>query len=164
LKNLDEDLEENDDDPKNKKKNKSSKKKFLDVFSHEPISLEQAQQAIKEHDHALVAPVYDYWLEKRRSRSGNPLVKKFHKNVVFGPRFLSSPSQKKASQKAGPQENLMRMRQLRRDLEKCRILLELIKKRERIKLDLILALRDEFEIECDPVRYGLRKILDAFEE
>lgn len=51
-----------------------------------------------------------------------------------------------------PKEELQRMYLLRKDLERCRILLELIKKREQIKLDLVHLIHDEFEVEIDPLK------------
>jgi len=48
-----------------------------------------------------------------------------------------------------------RLRALRRDLERLRMLLELVKKRERCKLELVCLLKDDFDLHVSPLRRAL---------
>lgn len=54
------------------------------------------------------------------------------------------------------------MRLLRKDLERCRLLLELIKKREKIKLQKIQTIKEILELETNPLHYTLNSVIDFF--
>jgi len=116
------------DDGTERKRRSSNKKKFLDVFSHGTISLEDAEKVIRKAPVHSIQKVWKFWLDKRKSRSGNPLLKRLSKNILFGPRQMPTP-RRHGADVIDPYEELNRMYVLRRDLERCRILLELIKKR-----------------------------------
>lgn len=53
------------------------------------------------------------------------------------------------------------MRTIRHDLERVRILLELIKKRERAKREIVEVLSQWFELSCDPVHHSLSHVLNC---
>ena len=56
------------------------------------------------------------------------------------------------------------MRRLRQDLEKVRLLCELIRKREQRKRDLIVAEKNIMEVKLTPFMYFLRKLLEQLQE
>lgn len=136
------------------------KRKFLDVFGHETISLKQAEAAIDERAKKSVSAVWKYWVDKRKSRSGNPLIKRLSKAILFSPRAMAEKENRIIIKETGGIEKLQ---SLRRDLEKCRILLELIKKREHCKLQRVEVVRDLLELQTNPLSYSLRPLLDFFE-
>lgn len=102
--------------------------------------------------------LHSYWLLKRQSRSGVPLVRRLHSNVqaqrnteqvrtrggasgtaAFNPAlerslkvslFLQPEVDEKVS---AAREALRYWQKLRHDLEKARLLVELIRKREKLK-------------------------------
>ena len=56
------------------------------------------------------------------------------------------------------------MRRVRQDLEKVRLLCELIRKREQRKRDLIVAERNIIEVKLTPFVYFLKKLLENLKE
>ena len=56
------------------------------------------------------------------------------------------------------------MRRLRQDLEKVRLLCELIRKREQRKRDLVVAERNISEVKLNPFVYFLKKLLEQLKE
>ena len=56
------------------------------------------------------------------------------------------------------------MRRLRQDLEKVRLLCELIRKREQRKRDLIVAEKNIMEVKLTPFMYFLKKLLEQLQE
>ena len=56
------------------------------------------------------------------------------------------------------------MRRLRQDLEKVRLLCELIRKREQRKRDLVVAQKQITEVQLTPFMYFLRKLLEKLAE
>lgn len=146
----------------------TKKKKFLDVFAHETISLTQAENLIQNAPKESVPIVWKYWIEKRKSRSGNPLLKRLWKSILYSPREMEAMTEKKRKKKKKERsmnqaellECVLQLQELRRDLEKARILLELVKKREITKLKQVTLLRDIFEAEANPMLRSLRTILE----
>lgn len=78
---------------------------------------------LKEIGMRYVEDIYGYWRQKRMSRNGVPLIRRlqvlnhYHSNDAQGDQDLDKE----------------RFERLRYDLEKCRLLLGLVKKREQIK-------------------------------
>ena len=56
------------------------------------------------------------------------------------------------------------MRRLRQDLEKVRLLCELIRKREQRKRDLVVAERNISEVKLNPFVYFLKKLIEQLKE
>ncbi len=55
------------------------------------------------------------------------------------------------------------MRTIRHDLERVRILLELIKKRERAKRGIVESISSWFELSCDPIGHSLNFALECLQ-
>ena len=98
-----------------------------------------------------------YWLMKRYSRNGVPLLRRLQtsstlkKNASSHKSPHSNPNHSKTSTSSNDvtdmqkfRENLSNFKRLRQDLERARILMEQIRKRERLKLDQIKI----FQVEC----------------
>lgn len=88
---------------------------------------------------------------------------KKEKKLEMTPRPMS------AAEKAGEQfktmsEERRKMRRLRQDLERVRLLCELIRKREQRKRELVAASADIKFLELNPFSFFLRKILDILTE
>lgn len=60
-------------------------------------------------------------------------------------------------------EAYRKMRMLRKDLEMCRIMMELVKKREKQKQQLVIIQQHMFNIKTDPLRPFLGKFLQFLE-
>lgn len=60
-----------------RQKKDAKKRKFLEIFSHETITLNQAEKALgKRAPYDSVPALWDFWVNKRKARSGNPLLKR----------------------------------------------------------------------------------------
>ena len=56
------------------------------------------------------------------------------------------------------------LRRLRQDLERVRLLCELIRKREQRKRELVNAMHQVTELQCFPFIYFLRRLMDVLQE
>ena len=56
------------------------------------------------------------------------------------------------------------LRRLRQDLERVRLLCELIRKREQRKRELVNAMHQVTELQCFPFLYFLRRLMDVLQE
>nr|XP_023693931.1 bromodomain-containing protein 1-like isoform X2 [Paramormyrops kingsleyae] len=109
----------------------------------------------------FVERVLSYWMLKRQSRNGLPLLR----------RLLSGPQAQKAVQpretERGNQvlkEQLKDWHRLRHDLERARLLLELIRKREKLKREEIRLQQTALEVQLTPFAILLRSVLDQLQE
>lgn len=152
---------ENDFLPRSQRNNELHKKKFLEVFSHATISLAEAEKALKS-TFDEIPKIWEYWTEKRKSRSGNPLLKRFHKSILIGPRGI----QKKGSSASlkEQQETLEKLKLLKIDLERCRLILDLIKKRELTKKQILLFQHEIMHLQTNPQQLILTLVLKRLEQ
>ncbi|XP_014669535.1 PREDICTED: peregrin-like [Priapulus caudatus] len=74
-----------------------------------------------------------YWTLKRQSRNGVPLIRRLHTATCHQPRRDSPPSQSGEKQSESVKEQLKEWKRLRQSLERARLLIELIRKREKLK-------------------------------
>ncbi|KAJ3403655.1 nuA3 HAT complex component nto1, partial [Chytridiales sp. JEL 0842] len=102
----------------------------------------------------FVEQVSRYWSLKRESRRGAPLLKRLHLEPWTA---TTSATKEDETIKAKRQELL---RYIRNDLERARLLSELVKKREKEKLKKANVQLKYFEIVFYPVTYVLRQTLD----
>ena len=108
-----------------------------------------------------IPSLYEYWKSKRQSRSGNPLLKRLSKNIVYSARSLVLKKNSESTREM--REAYRKMRMLRKDLEMCRIMMELVKKREKQKQQLVIIQQHMFNIKTDPLRPFLGKFLQFLE-
>ncbi|KAI9022538.1 hypothetical protein DFJ74DRAFT_669843 [Hyaloraphidium curvatum] len=102
----------------------------------------------------VVQRIARYWSLKRASRRGAPLLKRLHLEPWTA---SSSMSKEDAEARARKLEVLLA---IRRDLEKVRMLVELVHKREKAKLREMLVQKECVEFVSEPVTYVLRSTLE----
>eukprot|EP00761_Pharyngomonas_kirbyi_P007001 gb/GECH01007010.1/.p1 GENE.gb/GECH01007010.1/~~gb/GECH01007010.1/.p1 ORF type:complete len:499 (+),score=154.97 gb/GECH01007010.1/:1-1497(+) len=126
----------------------------LTGFDKELVSFEKVKylQDSTSLDSKQFKSVYEFWHSKRMSRifpkqkqfypCGKPLLPRFEvpppmsnvdPHLAFRPREKEKTFRK---QRRNDHESLMKMKQLRTDFERLRIILELVKKREQIKQEI----------------------------
>nr|XP_057933852.1 bromodomain-containing protein 1 isoform X6 [Doryrhamphus excisus] len=109
---------------------------------------------------AFVELVLNYWTLKRQSRNGLPLIRRLQ---------TSLQSQKNAQPKQNEEETralkdqLKQWHRLRHDLERARLLLELIRKREKLKREEIKFHESLLEMQLTPFSILLRNLLDQLQ-
>lgn len=114
-----------------------------------------------------------YWTLKRQSRNGVPLLRRLQ---------TSHPSRRPASEATGsgsgsglggdhqPLQHddllgqLRYFQRLRQDLERARLLCELIRKREKTKRELMRIKEKELELQIYPIQYLMRRLLQTLKE
>ena len=123
-----------------------------------------------------------YWTLKRQTRNGVPLIRRLQfAKANKENRAPETPQKnahhvkkKKEREKAALKkakddltdmiEERRSLRRLRQDLERVRLLCELIRKREQRKRELVLAQKSITEIKCFPFIYFIRTLLVQLKE
>uniref|UniRef100_A0A3Q2XRJ4 Bromodomain and PHD finger containing 3 n=1 Tax=Hippocampus comes TaxID=109280 RepID=A0A3Q2XRJ4_HIPCM len=106
--------------------------------------------------------LHSYWLLKRQSRNGVPLIRRLHSNVQ-SQRNTEQP-EVVDEQVSAAREALRYWQKLRHDLEKARLLVELIRKREKLKREQIKVHQAALELQLTPMLLLLRSTLDHLQE
>eukprot|EP01102_Stenamoeba_stenopodia_P006550 TRINITY_DN1805_c0_g1_i4.p1 TRINITY_DN1805_c0_g1~~TRINITY_DN1805_c0_g1_i4.p1 ORF type:complete len:1156 (-),score=329.34 TRINITY_DN1805_c0_g1_i4:124-3591(-) len=121
------------------------------------ISLTKARRLIPLPSQ-IVEGVFEYWLSKRKRRSGLPLLRSLT--------AIETPNQnkKKKEVKKTKAEILEDLVLLRKDFERMEFLIELIKRREKTKRDLIQTKKEVFELRLNPVRSTVEKLLSILDK
>ncbi|XP_069489529.1 bromodomain and PHD finger-containing protein 3 isoform X2 [Ambystoma mexicanum] len=105
--------------------------------------------------------LHSYWLLKRQSRHGVPLIRRLHSHLQ---------SQRNAEQKehdektSAVKQELKYWQKLRHDLERARLLIELIRKREKLKREQVKVQQAALELQLTPFNVLLRTTLDLLQE
>lgn len=81
----------------------------------------------------FVEAVHEYWVQKRVRRGHIPLMKEFDPAILM----LSHPTVKRHPKATNDRVGYRKLRRLRYDLERARNMLELVRQRERTKLQLV---------------------------
>ncbi|XP_029291239.1 bromodomain and PHD finger-containing protein 3 isoform X2 [Cottoperca gobio] len=105
--------------------------------------------------------LHNYWLLKRQSRNGVPLVRCMHSNVQSQRNTEQPEVDEKVS---AAREALRYWQKLRHDLEKARLLVELIRKREKLKREQVKVHQEALEMQLTPMLVLLRSTLDQLQE
>ncbi|KAI2811801.1 hypothetical protein RDWZM_000962 [Blomia tropicalis] len=111
--------------------------------------------------------LYAYWMLKRQSRNGAPLLRRLqNSNSIMRIDLKDSKDTAKLKQRDATKFNnhLNKLHQIRCDLEKVRLLLELVKKREHQKLKLVKESRQLSIVKLNPFRLFLMNILEKVME
>ncbi|XP_072452623.1 bromodomain-containing protein 1 isoform X3 [Notamacropus eugenii] len=109
----------------------------------------------------FVERAHSYWLLKRLSRNGVPLLRRLQS---------SSQSQRHTQQREDDEEiqalkeKLKYWQRLRHDLERARLLVELIRKREKLKREQVKVEQVALELQLTPFTVLLRSVLDQLQE
>ncbi|CAN9515818.1 unnamed protein product [Ophioblennius macclurei] len=105
--------------------------------------------------------LHSYWLLKRQSRNGVPLVRRLHSNN----QTQRNTEQPEVDEKlSAAREALRYWQKLRHDLEKARLLVELIRKREKLKREQVKVHQATLEMQLTPMLMLLRSTLDQLQE
>ncbi|XP_070695184.1 bromodomain and PHD finger-containing protein 3 isoform X2 [Pempheris klunzingeri] len=105
--------------------------------------------------------MHNYWLLKRQSRNGVPLVRRLHSNVQTQRNTEQPEVDEKVS---AAREALRYWQKLRHDLEKARLLVELIRKREKLKREQVKVHQAALEMQLTPMLVLLRSTLEQLQE
>uniref|UniRef100_A0A3Q2UD42 Bromodomain and PHD finger containing 3 n=1 Tax=Fundulus heteroclitus TaxID=8078 RepID=A0A3Q2UD42_FUNHE len=105
--------------------------------------------------------LHSYWLLKRHSRNGVALVRRLHSNF----QSQRNTEQPEVDEKiCAAREALRYWQKLRHDLEKARLLVELIRKREKLKREQVKVHQSALEMQLTPMLMLLRSALDQLQE
>ncbi|TMS16432.1 Bromodomain and PHD finger-containing protein 3 [Larimichthys crocea] len=107
--------------------------------------------------------LHSYWLLKRQSRNGVPLVRRLHLNVQTQRNTEQPEVDEKVS---AAREALRYWQKLRHDLEKARLLVELIRKREKLQTRTgnVKVHQAALEMQLTPMLVLLRSTLEQLQE
>ncbi|XP_027732142.1 bromodomain and PHD finger-containing protein 3 isoform X2 [Vombatus ursinus] len=105
--------------------------------------------------------LHNYWLLKRQARNGVPLIRRLHSHL----QSQRNAEQKEQDEKTSAvKEELKYWQKLRHDLERARLLIELIRKREKLKREQVKVQQATMELELTPFNVLLRTTLDLLQE
>ncbi|XP_039516163.1 bromodomain-containing protein 1-like isoform X2 [Pimephales promelas] len=104
--------------------------------------------------------VLKYWTLKRQSRNGVPLNRRLQTSLHS--QRNTQPKQSEETQAL--KEQLKEWQRLRHDLERARLLLELIRKREKLKREEIKLQETLMEFQLTPFTVLLKAVLDQLQE
>ncbi|XP_017691261.1 PREDICTED: bromodomain and PHD finger-containing protein 3 isoform X5 [Lepidothrix coronata] len=105
--------------------------------------------------------LHNYWLLKRQARNGVPLIRRLHSHL----QSQRNTEQKEQDEKTSAvKEELKYWQKLRHDLERARLLIELIRKREKLKREQVKVQQAAMELQLTPFNVLLRTTLDLLQE
>uniref|UniRef100_A0A8P4G1C8 Bromodomain containing 1b n=1 Tax=Dicentrarchus labrax TaxID=13489 RepID=A0A8P4G1C8_DICLA len=113
------------------------------------------QVAVQRKRH-FVERVLSYWVQKRQSRNNVPLIRRLQANP--------QPPKDRAETNQALKEQLKEWHRLRHDLERARLLLELIRKREKLKREELKQQQSVLEVQLTPFNILLRAVLSQLQE
>ncbi|XP_020559982.1 peregrin isoform X2 [Oryzias latipes] len=116
--------------------------------------------------------LHSYWTLKRQSRNGVPLLRRLqthlpsHRHVEPHPPQPSAQvaSRDSEEKQTALKEQLKAWQRLRHDLERARLLVELIRKREKLKRETIKVQQMVLEMQLTPFLVLLRSTLEQLQE
>ncbi|XP_068956428.1 bromodomain-containing protein 1 isoform X4 [Petaurus breviceps papuanus] len=109
----------------------------------------------------FVERAHSYWLLKRLSRNGVPLLRR----LQSGAQAQRNTQQREDDEEIQAlKEKLKYWQRLRHDLERARLLVELIRKREKLKREQVKVEQVALELQLTPFTVLLRSVLDQLQE
>ncbi|KAK5866852.1 hypothetical protein PBY51_011393 [Eleginops maclovinus] len=117
-------------------------------------------QVAVQRKRVFVERVMSYWVQKRQSRNNVPLIRRLQANP-------QPPKVKKMDRMETNQalkEQLKEWHRLRHDLERARLLLELIRKREKLKREEMKLQQSALEVQLTPFNILLRAVLSQLQD
>uniref|UniRef100_A0A3Q2SZ11 Bromodomain containing 1 n=1 Tax=Fundulus heteroclitus TaxID=8078 RepID=A0A3Q2SZ11_FUNHE len=148
---------------KQKKKSRSRSLPSL-CYTHIPFPFFLLQTILNQvsiqKKRAFVELVLNYWTLKRRSRNGMPLIRRLQ--TCLQSQKNAQPRQNEEESRA-LKEQLKEWHRLRHDLERARLLLELIRKREKLKREEVDLINGGAFLTLTPFSILLRALLDQLQ-
>uniref|UniRef100_A0A3B4F9S4 Bromodomain and PHD finger containing 1 n=1 Tax=Pundamilia nyererei TaxID=303518 RepID=A0A3B4F9S4_9CICH len=110
--------------------------------------------------------LHSYWTLKRQSRNGVPLLRRLQTHLQSQRHIDPLPPQPRDSEEkqTALKEQLKAWQRLRHDLERARLLVELIRKREKLKRETIKVQQMALEMQLTPFLVLLRSTLEQLQE
>ncbi|XP_018585679.1 bromodomain-containing protein 1-like isoform X2 [Scleropages formosus] len=153
--------------PKKKKKSKKAASETLSAIPAVSVPAISPQrlntilnQVSIQKKKVFFERVVSYWTLKRQSRNGLPLLRRLQSN----PQTRTTQPKEKEKESQALKEQLKEWHRLRHDLERARLLLELIRKREKLKREEVKLQQTAMEVQLTPFTILLRSILEQFQE
>ncbi|CAL9702571.1 unnamed protein product [Knipowitschia caucasica] len=116
---------------------------------------------ISQRKNQFMQRLHSYWLLKRQSRNGVPLVRRMHSSLLTQKNTEQPEVDEKVS---AAREALRYWQKLRHDLEKARLLVELIRKREKLKREQVKVHQATLEMQLTPMLMLLRSTMEQLQE
>uniref|UniRef100_A0A8D0ALX4 Bromodomain containing 1b n=1 Tax=Sander lucioperca TaxID=283035 RepID=A0A8D0ALX4_SANLU len=117
-------------------------------------------QVAVQRKRVFVERVLSYWVQKRQSRNNVPLIRRLQAN----PHPPKVKPMDRAESNQALKEQLKEWHRLRHDLERARLLLELIRKREKLKREEMKLQQSALESQLTPFNILLRAVLSQLQE
>ncbi|XP_047452373.1 bromodomain-containing protein 1-like isoform X2 [Mugil cephalus] len=108
----------------------------------------------------FIERVLSYWVLKRQSRNNVPLIRRLQAN----PQPPKTKHTDRIETNQALKEQLKEWHRLRHDLERARLLLELIRKREKMKREEMKLQQSVLEVQLTPFNILLRAVLSQLQE
>uniref|UniRef100_A0A8C3AE12 Bromodomain and PHD finger containing 1 n=1 Tax=Cyclopterus lumpus TaxID=8103 RepID=A0A8C3AE12_CYCLU len=110
--------------------------------------------------------LHSYWTLKRQSRNGVPLLRRLQTHLQSQRHIetLTPPPRDSEEKHSALKEQLKAWQRLRHDLERARLLVELIRKREKLKRETIKVHQMALEMQLTPFLVLLRSTLEQLQE
>ncbi|XP_061698167.1 bromodomain-containing protein 1-like isoform X3 [Syngnathoides biaculeatus] len=118
-------------------------------------------QVAVQRKRPFVERVLRYWVLKRQSRNNVPLIRRLQANPSH---TLKSASADRAESNQVLKEQLKEWHRLRHDLERARLLLELVRKREKLKREEMKLQQLALEVQLTPFNILLRAVLGQLQQ
>ncbi|XP_077424456.1 bromodomain-containing protein 1-like isoform X2 [Vanacampus margaritifer] len=118
-------------------------------------------QVAVQRKRLFVERVLSYWVLKRQSRNNVPLIRRLQANPSPAPKSTSAD---RAETNQALKEQLKEWHRLRHDLERARLLLELIRKREKLKREELKLQQSALEVQLTPFNILLRTVLSQLQQ
>ncbi|XP_051789870.1 bromodomain-containing protein 1 isoform X3 [Erpetoichthys calabaricus] len=109
----------------------------------------------------FIERILSYWSLKRQSRNGVPLLRRLQSSLQSQ---RTSQQKKDDEESKALKEQLKYWHRLRHDLERARLLVELIRKREKLKREEIKLQQVALELQLTPFTVLLRSVINQLEE
>ncbi|XP_034542036.1 bromodomain-containing protein 1-like isoform X3 [Notolabrus celidotus] len=117
-------------------------------------------QVAVQRKRVFVERVFSYWVQKRQSRNNVPLIRRLQ--ATPQPPKIKPVDRVESNQAL--KEQLKEWHRLRHDLERARLLLELIRKREKLKREEMKLQQSALEVQLTPFNILLRAVLQQLQE
>ncbi|XP_066553726.1 peregrin [Amia ocellicauda] len=108
--------------------------------------------------------LHSYWTLKRQSRNGVPLLRRLQTHLQSQRNAEQLPIRDTEEKHSALKEQLKSWQRLRHDLERARLLVELIRKREKLKRETIKVQQLALEMQLTPFLILLRSTLEQLQD